>query len=353
MCTKYMATFVIDQSNNVLGCGKNIWDKNNSSCLINGLSKIEGLPTNSIQSVTSGSHVYFLDFDKNASHLENTSSQIICRNIRQISSNNLHSIFLDTNFDVLVYGYNGNNQLGSNKNTIRSPEILKGLPKIEAVSTGKFHTLFIDFNNVVWGCGSNHSNQLGLHHNSNQSLPIQLFHEFSGKIQAIYAGTYHSIFLDFDNNSWICGDHFEKHNYIKHPNVPQKINCLPENSVEYVSTSTHSLFLDFDGNVWSSGSNNYGQLGFVSEKFVNDPVKLDYLPKIQQVKSYEEHSVLLDIDGYIWTCGRNNYCQLGSNYSPCIKKFTQIEDIPIIKSLADYSLENTLPLYKTKSARKN
>ena len=99
--------------------------------------------------------------------------------IRQIACGFEHTVILQDDNNVLVFGYNGYGQLGLGHNRDQNkPQILmKGIP-IRQIACGDNHTVILqddnDNDNHHKQVGCNDKSQLGLGHNRHQNKPIIL-----------------------------------------------------------------------------------------------------------------------------------------------------------------------------------
>lgn len=85
---------------------------------------------------------------------------------KDVSCGKYHSIFIDDNDNVCVFGLNVNGQLGFVKNNIviqqPKPLLINGnVVKAKVVSCGYLYSMIIDNNDYVWGFGDNIYGQLG------------------------------------------------------------------------------------------------------------------------------------------------------------------------------------------------
>jgi alpha-tubulin suppressor-like RCC1 family protein len=177
---------------------------------------------------------------------------------------------------VMAWGHNGYGQLGNGTTTEFSttPVQVSGLSGVQDIAGGAEHTLALKDDGTVWAWGSNHLGQLGDATNPDYSnTPVQVS-GFSG-VQAIAAGSY------------------------------------------------HSLALKNDGTVWAWGWNEYGQLGDATNTDSNTPVQVSGLSGVQDIAGGGGHSLALPSPTGPQTkadCKNGGYENFGfKNQGECIK----------------------------------
>lgn len=272
-----------------------------------------------------------------------------------ISSGISHSLILDVNGDVWVFGSNKYGQLGLGDSVDRmTPEKINLPVKIIYVASGADHSMLIDENHEYWGFGKNTGGQLGLSDNVDRYLPEQ------NKRKQVYprwtkisCGYEYSLLLDDNGSVFICGKYLshspsnlvETHQWS--PNSIFGIQAKDISSAAYHSFLTTSERLIGLSNIRVFGINNHYQLGIgVSETqtpsrtfirnvrldfgvYYSQPLDVDvaltqvigpefarYIPideDIIQAEGGRNHSILLDKNNSVWTCGNNSHGQLGQN----------------------------------------
>jgi alpha-tubulin suppressor-like RCC1 family protein len=115
-----------------------------------------------------------------------------------------HTIVIDLEDNMWVFGDNRYGQLGINNYFRNNPTPMLNGFKVKQVATDYTHTIMIDLEDYVWVCGNNSFGQLGLDTESLQFKPIR--HEIKAK--QIVAGQEHNMLIDFEDNVWILGCNF-------------------------------------------------------------------------------------------------------------------------------------------------
>lgn len=82
--------------------------------------------------------------------------------------------------------------------------------------------------------------------------------------------------------------------------------------IEVSGLGSHFLALRKDGTVWSWGDNEYGQLGYPTERnFSATPAMVPGLQGIISVAAGAAHSLAIDKDGVVYAFGKNESSKLG------------------------------------------
>ena len=128
--------------------------------------------------------------------------------IRQIACGGYHTVILQDNNDVLVFGWNDYGQLGlgHNDNQNKPITLMQGIP-IRKIACGEDHTIILQDNNDVLVFGDNRYGQLGLGHYDEQNKPITLMQGIP--IRQITCVFRHTIILQDDNDVLVFGRNSE------------------------------------------------------------------------------------------------------------------------------------------------
>ena len=98
-------------------------------------------------------------------------------------------------------------QLGINNENIKSINIqtlIKDIPEIQRIECGYSHSMCIDINNNLWIFGSNYNGQLGLGDTEDRYKPI--LHPTLSNIIDISSGGFHTFVKTIDNKIYAFGD---------------------------------------------------------------------------------------------------------------------------------------------------
>ena len=286
-----------------------------------------------------------------------TSGILNDKNIVHIAAGSSHSLVLDDDGRVYVWGFNGNGQLGDGSVTSRwSPVELStsGIlndKNIVQIVAGEFHSLAIDDAYGIYAWGFNNYGQLGNGGSTDQWSPVEV--NTSGaladkNIVQIETGSDHSLALDDDgkiyawgrNNSGQLGD-----GSISVRRSPVEVNTsgalADKNIVQIVAGYYHSLALDDEGKIYAWGFGGYGQLGNGSTANQSLPVAVDTDPSTSALGyTPGNYTVVFDPDGTPTEC--INIMVVNTNTLTCTTKahIAEMVDVQVSDSTYTYTLFN-------------
>jgi len=125
--------------------------------------------------------------------------------VKTVAAGCWHSLAVKSDGTVWAWGTNTYGQLGNGTNTDRwTPVQVSGLPgNIIAVAAGQNHSLALDANGNVWVWGYNVDGELGDGTNNNRNTPEKL--TLLSGITAIAAGYAHSLAMGTGGSVWVWG----------------------------------------------------------------------------------------------------------------------------------------------------
>lgn len=132
---------------------------------------------------------------------------------RSIACGENFTMLIDLNDNVWAFGYNYFGQLGLGDNLHRNtPTPLQfktsvfetSFFKATSIVCGQYHTILIDLNGDVWVFGSNYYGQLGVGDNLYRNIPTPL----NVKARSMDAGEYHTVFIDLNDDVWVFGSNY-------------------------------------------------------------------------------------------------------------------------------------------------
>jgi len=115
-------------------------------------------------------------------------------------------LLLTSEGQVYSFGNNGYGQLGINDKNIKSiniPTLIGDIPEIQRIECGYNHSMCIDINNNLWIFGDNENGQLGLGDREYRYKPIQ--HPTLSNIIDISSGGNHTFVKTIDNKIYAFG----------------------------------------------------------------------------------------------------------------------------------------------------
>ncbi len=313
-----------------------------------------------------------------------TSSRIdIPEKVSQVAAGFDHSLALTEKGSVYAWGDNTYGQVGINsaKGIVSGPRKIEGLPAITEISAGFRHSIALDIDGNVWVWGNNIAGQLGTGDRADLRKPTQI--SLPGKAASITAGHRFSLAI-LDNErvyGWgakctndtkrtfaelmqLIGQSATGISYYVDANADPSSSdtqelCefqgfvavssltpieIPElaGSTQIVAGFGHVLALQADGTVKSKGCNAYGQLGYPTADIVPAEI-IPGLTGIVELATSTRHSMALDRNGKVWAWGADNSGQLGKNLGNLEGVFEPeaVAGLPTIKSIAaghDFSL---------------
>jgi alpha-tubulin suppressor-like RCC1 family protein len=220
---------------------------------------------------------------------------------KKITCGHLHTVVIDINNDIWVFGENRHQQLGVKYYPNLPSKLNK---KALDIASGGYHNLFIDLDYNLYGFGSNNSGQLG----NNDDLDA--IYNLYIKAKQIACGEHHSLFIDMDDNVWGMGDNRQGQLGLGHNNERNQPTLLGIKAKAIAAGNSHSIFVDFDDNVWVFGNNKAGQLGLGDYDNRSVPTPLNVMAKL--VSCGGAYTMLIDMNDNLWGFGSNVYLNINA-----------------------------------------
>ena len=204
-----------NNENGQLGIGNN--DDYNSPQLISSLKDVEFIECGGYHTFckTLNNEIYCWGFNSygqlGLGNTDNQNTPILCssllnEDVRDIKCGYMHTLVLTSNGDVLSCGYNIDGQLGRKIDKDHSSSFTKieDLSEISRIECGDNHSLCIDINNQLYVFGSNKQGQLGLGDTDNRNKPIK--HPSLSNIIDISKGGFHTFVKTSNNEIYAFGN---------------------------------------------------------------------------------------------------------------------------------------------------
>jgi len=305
--------------------------------------------------------------------------------IRDITAGVSHSLALDKDGVVWVWGSNQYGQLGINSSIKHKsiPMQVQDLPKIKKIAANQHHSLALTEDGKIFAWGLNLSGQLGIGTQNDSNIPVQVLG--LSAIKDIAAGYRFSMALKDDGTVWawgalcrqketqelrellsqfsdnisLVGGYYDPANS-DITSLSETNNCVNEdvvniksltpiqitglNNVEAISAGFgHMLALKTDGTVWTWGCNTYGQVGNGKIGTSNNriPAQVKNLTDVISISAGYRHSLALKSDGTVWAWGHNAFGELGDgsqNDNPTPSQIQTLKNIRAVSAGFDYSL---------------
>ena len=154
-------------------------------------------------------------------------------NILRISAGWKHSLFENNNGEIFGCGFNYNGACGLGHFNIPqiTPSLIPNLPSnIVHFVCGSYHSLFLDSEGNVISVGENYFGQLGLGNNTRQNLLNKISN--IPPIKIISYARSSSYLIDFEGNLWTFGENYAGqlgHSASsRHVNIPKIVNSLKD-----------------------------------------------------------------------------------------------------------------------------
>lgn len=226
-----------------------------------------------------------------------------------------HALMVCKGGEVFAVGENSVGQVGDSiVDTAWVFSKVPGVINIKQISVGALHSMALQDNGAVWVWGDNSAAQLVDGTASNRFYPIQV-DSLGGKVKQVCAGWFHSLFLLEDSTVWGGGQNGSGELGISPPPVvyhrPEPIPSLT-NVIKITSGDTYSMVLKADGTVWAFGKNHRGNLGDGTTNHSAVPVQVTGLNNVIDIEAGTQVSYALTADGKLWSWGSNRVGQLGT-----------------------------------------
>ena len=219
-------------------------------------------------------------------------------NIIQISSSDYHSLCLDKQRRVWVFGNGLCGALGLGDNITKYIPVLNPyLENIVQVSAGGYYSLCLDKNGRVWVFGFNGTGQLGLGDKNDRSVPI--LNPYLDKIVQVSASATYSVCLNSDGHVFCFGSNWRGHLGLgdRKERLTPSINLYLNGIIQITCSDSGTCFLDYNRNVWISGTDYINQSGLTDHKDGNKyiPVQNPKLKSISQVSCNVNNVVCIEL----------------------------------------------------------
>lgn len=259
-----------------------------------------------------------------------------------------HSVFLNKYRTLYSCGKNVNGRLGTgNSSSIMLPVPLENIDRARKIFVGNVNTFFITTQGVLYATGENSNGQLGIGTLDNQFTPVPIPFFKSIAIRKVAVGWYHTLFLSFTNDVYVCGDN--RYGQLADGTttntiVPIKLGLKCR---DIAAGQGHSVFLGMDKKVYTAGWNWYGQLGNSSTRNSNVPFLIENIPEIEHVHAGMSTTLLITPNYALYVCGDNTNGQLALQREITNQRgFTLLkienEDIKYVSSGQSHTLFMTL-----------
>ena len=265
--------------------------------------------------------------------------------IKQIAAGENHSMALDVDGNVWVWGRNQYYQLGNNKDSmLLVPTKVAGLTNIRKIAAGNNSSFAIGENGEVYSFGLNANGEGGIGSYTNK-ITVTKAKEITDVID-IKAGKNYTLVLKstgevYATGSNLYGELGRDNTNTRKINQFTKIEGL-ENIVAISAGDSHASALKLDGSVYKWGANIYKQLGLGANGTVlTTPTKVPNLKDIRYISEGKGFGTAIDVNNQIFVVGLNTSGQLGNNSktnSTTYEKLNTIDNIMQVSSGNTYTV---------------
>ena len=237
-------------------------------------------------------------------------------NIQSVSCFQGHTMCLDYDGNVFIFGSNEGGSLGIGKRQDKLKYSYKprklDLPPIKQVSCGSDFSICLSQEGNLYSFGSNSHGQLGHGTFGNANVPVLI--ETLNNVDFVECGYSFAICKTLNNLIYSWGyNHYGQLGKLKSSRAPEKCTNWPDNVVDIKCGESHTLILTSNMEVYSCGSNMLCQLGREVDRRSFSVEKIEDLPEIIRIECGNWHSMCLDINYNLYIFGYNTFGQLGLN----------------------------------------
>lgn len=251
--------------------------------------------------------------------------------ITKIAAGENHSLALDSNGNVWVWGRNNYGQLGnSNSNNILVPTKVSGLSKIKDIAAGIYTSYAIGEIGEVYSFGLNANGECGIGSYTNKiTTPTKA--KYIRDVIDIKAGKNHTMILKSTGEVYVTGSNLYGELGINTTERKTKIFKKVDGLNKVVSIATgdsNNTVVTADGSIYSWGSNKYKELGIESDSAViQEPTKVIGLDDIRYIEGGKGYQIAVNSNNEVFVNGINTSGELGNNTKEDIHGYTKLETI--------------------------
>lgn len=306
----------------------NVYATGNLTLALDSNKKLWGFGQNSDSLISSSADVKqsyeFIEISKGIEVEKN-----VALKIKAVSLADDHAYIVDDTGAVLAWGDNSDGLLQLSSSEVTKPtktsikltrlDQIKNETidlKVVSIAAGKNHTVLLDNEENIWVWGSNEYGQLGLGHNNDVETPTKLELKkgnVSVKGLSIAVGDNHTVVIDKINQLWTFGSnsHYQLgYNEINGQSV-QSLNTpyLHENEIDFVTAfafGNSTIVTDLNGVGYSFGQNNKHQLGFESTEEKVEFKKHENGIAFSNIVNSEDATFGIDASKRLWVWGTSD-----------------------------------------------
>ena len=324
-------SFAVDSSGRLWGFGKN------DHCLINkdenleySYTKLNAFPEGTVKSVSvADDHVYVIDSQNKIYSWGDNSDNLL-----------LESELTTQNVPLVA------NIKFVRVDTINNKEI-ELVPT--TIVTSKTHTVMIDDEGSLWVWGHNEKGQLGLGHNDFVAMPLQVNlrkNNVSVKVASIALGDEHTAIVDKLGGLWTFGSNSHYQLGFNNDVTSLSTPYAYDHDIEYTKVyafGNSTFAIDMENNSYVFGQNDAYQLSFETESNKVEYTKISGISH-SVVTGSSDGMFSLDASNRLWVWGTST-TKLGLENTGAVKEPVYSEHSLELKNIALSRLENS-DIYK-------
>lgn len=246
-------------------------------------------------------------------------------NVKQLSTGYTNQYALLNNGQVVKWGNNVSNELGSPLSYSSPLPVLDTfgtgpLTNIAQINASELHALYLDNNGVVYGSGNTNNAVLGNQPFSHSYYPFPLRYSngaILNQVAKVDASAMQSAFLMQDSTVKWMGRFNGSTRYYPLAFKDSANTADLDNITDIASSINLMLALDADSTLWAWGTNTYGQIGDGTTSnrslpvHVKDSSGTNFLDKVIAIDAEEYVALALRSDSTVWAWGHNDRGQHG------------------------------------------
>lgn len=268
--------------------------------------------------------------------------------IVQIAVGESHSVALDENGQVWVWGRNNYYQLGNSNLSLSNTPVKVELPnKVVKIASGNNQVFVITEENRLYVWGLNTSGELGIGNNDEKIRPTLI--ENRKNILDVSAGKTHAVLVTTSGDVYTTGNN----SYSSLTGTDYKRNVFEKaiglENIAYIEAGEyHNFALTTENKLYTWGLNLYGQLGIGNLNTIATPVEITNISNVQEISAGKNHTLITTKDKKLYATGSNLLGQLAKSNK---ETTTQWEEVASLTNVYEIAAGNTYSMAITNDGK--